>query len=86
MVDTAVTELAFKVDTRFDGLDYNALNAMLAIGRWKRHLGFYADGTNEKFSTYSMFTNHITNEATDGCDDQADDREDGRRDGSVSAA
>jgi len=66
--------------------DLNALNAMLAIGRWKRRLGFYADGTNEKFSTYSMFTNHITNEATDGCDDQADDREDGRRDGSVSAA
>ncbi|GAA1069513.1 ThiF family adenylyltransferase [Mycobacterium cookii] len=42
--------------------DLNALNAVLAIGRWKRHLGFYADATSEDFATYSMFTNHVTNE------------------------
>ena len=44
--------------------DLNALNAMLAIGRWKRHLGFYADGTAETFSTYSIYTNDVTNEGT----------------------
>ena len=33
MVDTAVTELAFKVDTRFDGLDYNeAVEGLAADG------------------------------------------------------
>lgn len=65
--------------------DLNALNAMLAIGRWKRHLGFYADGTGEEFATYSMFTNHITNETADESDD-SDDQEDDRGDGPVSAA
>jgi hypothetical protein len=44
--------------------DLNALNAVLAIGRWKRHLGFYADGTAETFATYSIYTNDVTNEGT----------------------
>lgn len=44
--------------------DLNALNALLAVMRWKRHIGFYADGTGETFSTYSLFTNHLTNEDT----------------------
>lgn len=42
--------------------DLNALNAVLAIIRWKRFLGFYADGTNEGFSTYSVYTNEVANE------------------------
>ncbi|MCO5974825.1 ThiF family adenylyltransferase [Actinoallomurus soli] len=42
--------------------DLNALNAVLAIGRWKRHLGVYADVTRETFSTYSLITNEIANE------------------------
>lgn len=63
--------------------DLNALNAMLAIGRWKRHLGFYADGAGEGFATYSMFTNHITNEIANDSTDRAGD---GHEDGPVSAA
>lgn len=42
--------------------DLNALNAMLAVIRWKRHLGFYADLAHEGFSTYSLCTNEISNE------------------------
>ena len=42
--------------------DLNALNALLAVVRWKRHLGFYADVTSEAFATYSIITNEIANE------------------------
>ena len=49
-------------DRNIQVADLNALNALLAIGRWKRHLGFYADGSAETFATYSIFANHITNE------------------------
>lgn len=42
--------------------DLNALNALLAVGRWKRHLGLYADVADEGFATYSLFTNEISNE------------------------
>lgn len=44
--------------------DLNALNAQLAIMRWKRYLGLYADLTNEGFSTYSVATNELANEDT----------------------
>ncbi|WP_401001125.1 ThiF family adenylyltransferase [Agromyces sp. GXQ0307] len=42
--------------------DLNALNAVLAVIRWKRHLGFYADGAREGFSTYSLYLNELANE------------------------
>ncbi|MGW2867900.1 ThiF family adenylyltransferase [Kitasatospora sp. NPDC001225] len=42
--------------------DLNALNAVLAVARWKRHLGVYADATGETFSTFSLITNEIANE------------------------
>jgi hypothetical protein len=42
--------------------DLNAMNALIAVIRWKRHLGFYADGTRESNSTYSLFVNEIANE------------------------
>lgn len=38
---------------------------MLAVSRWKRYLGFYADGTGEMYATYSIYTNDVTNEVTD---------------------
>jgi hypothetical protein len=41
--------------------DLNALNAVLAVGRWKRHLGVYADVTAETFSSYSTTTDEIAN-------------------------
>ena len=43
MVDTAVTEATFKIDTRFDGLDYTALNAMLNLYNSKGEIQFDAD-------------------------------------------
>ncbi|MFG3213879.1 ThiF family adenylyltransferase [Streptomyces tendae] len=42
--------------------DLNALNAVLAVIRWKRSLGIYADATGESHSTYSLITNEIANE------------------------
>lgn len=42
--------------------DLNALNAVLAVIRWKRSLGVYADATDESHTTYSLITNEIANE------------------------
>ncbi|MFE6868800.1 ThiF family adenylyltransferase [Kitasatospora sp. NPDC057692] len=42
--------------------DLNALNAVLAVIRWKRFIGIYADATDEGHSTYSLITNEIANE------------------------
>ncbi|MFE5597270.1 ThiF family adenylyltransferase [Streptomyces sp. NPDC056549] len=42
--------------------DLNALNAVLAVIRWKRSLGIYADATDEAHTTYSLITNEIANE------------------------
>jgi hypothetical protein len=42
--------------------DLNALNAALAVGRWKRWLSFYADGCDETFTTYSIYLNELSNE------------------------
>lgn len=53
-------------DRNIQVADLNALNAQLAVGRWKRHLGFYADATTEHLATYSIFTNDIVNERLDG--------------------
>ncbi len=40
----------------------NALNAALAVNRWKRHVGIYADLEGEHFSLYASDGNDITNE------------------------
>ncbi len=50
--------------------DLNALNAQVAVGRWKRHLGFYADAAAEHIATYSIFTNDIVSERLDVKDDE----------------
>ena len=42
--------------------DLNAMNAIMAVMRWKRHLGFYADETDEGFATYSLIVNEVSNE------------------------
>ncbi|MGQ8844693.1 ThiF family adenylyltransferase [Serratia sp. TSA_7] len=41
--------------------DLNALNAMLAIGMWKRLCGFYADNTDALHSTYVTHLNELGN-------------------------
>jgi hypothetical protein len=42
--------------------DLNALNAALAVVRWKRWVGFYADLECEHHATYSLDGNMLTNE------------------------
>jgi hypothetical protein len=45
--------------------DLNALNAALAVIKWKKLVGFYRDLENEHFSAYTIDGNHLLN------DDQA---------------
>lgn len=42
--------------------DLNALNATLAVIKWKKLYGFYADQTREHFSAYAINCNAIVNE------------------------
>lgn len=42
--------------------DLNALNAAMAVGRWKRMSGFYLDLENEHHSVYTVDGNHLLNE------------------------
>jgi hypothetical protein len=49
-------------DRNIQVADLNALNAVLAVIRWKRHLGFYADVVDEGFATYSLIVNEVSNE------------------------
>ena len=42
--------------------DLNALNATLAVIKWKKLLGFYKDLDREHFSTYTIDGNALTNE------------------------
>ena len=42
--------------------DLNALNAAIAVLRWKRYLSFYADLEKEHFATYTIDGNAMTNE------------------------
>jgi hypothetical protein len=42
--------------------DLNALNAALAVIRWKRLVGFYNDQEHEYFSAYTIDGNHLVNE------------------------
>jgi len=42
--------------------DLNALNAALAVIRWKKYFTFYADLGHEHFTTYAVTGNALTNE------------------------
>jgi hypothetical protein len=42
--------------------DLNSLNAALAVIKWKKLYGFYADHENEFFSTYTINCNMLTSE------------------------
>ena len=41
--------------------DLNALNAALAVIRWKKYCGFYRDYGREHFSAYTVNTNQLSN-------------------------
>jgi ThiF family len=49
-------------DKNIQVADMNALNAALAVVRWKKELGFYADFRNEYSMVYSVVTNTIIND------------------------
>ncbi len=42
--------------------DLNALNAALAVVKWKKLFGFYSDLEHEHFSAYTIDGNHLLNE------------------------
>ena len=42
--------------------DLNALNAVLAVIRWKKHLGFYSDFDQEHHTTYTIDGNLLLND------------------------
>ena len=42
--------------------DLNALNATLAVVKWKKLMGFYHGLENEYFSAYTIDGNHLVNE------------------------
>jgi hypothetical protein len=44
--------------------DLNMLNAALAVVKWKKVFGFYADNEGEHFSTYTIDTNLLTSDET----------------------
>jgi hypothetical protein len=48
--------------TNIQVADLNALNAALAVVKWKKHCGFYHDLEREFNSTYQIDGNHILNE------------------------
>lgn len=48
-------------DSNIQVADLNALNAALAVLRWKRLIGFYADGEGEHHMTYDVDGNHMNN-------------------------
>lgn len=49
-------------DTNIQIADLNALNATLAVIRWKKHFGFYADFEREHFSGYAIESNLLVSE------------------------
>lgn len=50
-------------------VELNALNAALAVIRWKKHREFYLDLGNEGRSTYTIDGNHMSNRRPDNADD-----------------
>lgn len=48
-------------DKNIQVADLNALNAALAVIRWKKHIGFYADLDKEYFSAYTIDGNSLIN-------------------------
>jgi hypothetical protein len=55
---------ADEYDTNIQIAELNALNAALAVIRWKKWLGFYQDTNSELDGTYCIDSNEIINEET----------------------
>jgi len=53
---------ADEYDQNIQIADLNALNAALAVIRWKKHAGFYTNLEDEHYSAYTIDGNHLVNE------------------------
>jgi hypothetical protein len=51
-------------ETNVQVADLNALNAALAVPKWKKIVGFYRDLEVEHYSAFTIDGNHIINEDT----------------------
>lgn len=56
------TDEVNEYDKNIQVADLNALNAILAVIRWKKLRGFYFDFKNERYSSYTVGTNQLLNE------------------------
>lgn len=61
-IDFSDTDEANDYDLNIQIADLNALNATLAVIRWKKHFGFYADFEKEHYAAYTIDGNHLLNE------------------------
>ena len=57
-------DAANEYDKNIQVADLNALNAALAVLKWKKLFGFYADNEGEHFSTYTIDGNLLTSDET----------------------
>ena len=48
--------------TNIQVAELNALNAALAVIRWKRIFGFYRNASNEHYTSYHITTGELSNE------------------------
>ena len=61
-IDFSSAAAANAYDLNIQIADLNALNAALAVIRWKKLFGFYLDLEGEHYSAYSTDGNHLLNE------------------------
>ena len=57
--------------TNIQVADCNALNAALAVIRWKKLFGFYVDLEHEHFAAYTIDGNHMANDERHPCETPA---------------
>jgi hypothetical protein len=63
-VDVSEEDADNEYDKNIQIADMNALNAALAVMKWKKLFGFYADNEREHYSTYTIDTNLLTSDET----------------------
>lgn len=61
-IDFSEPRLDDDYDDNIQIADLNALNAILAVIKWKKLFGFYRDSRRELFAAYTVERNHIVNE------------------------
>lgn len=61
-IDFSEPDEADDYDLNIQIADLNALNASLAVIKWKKLFGFYADLDHEHYAAYTIDGNHLVNE------------------------